>query len=58
MDKEGMDIDVELKDGEKRIRIEFDHLLEDDDDAQNTLINMSVHAREVVISQAEKNREK
>ena len=53
-----MDIDVELKDGEKRIRIEFDHLLEDDDDAQNTLINMSVHAREVVISQAEKNRQK
>ena len=57
IDKEGMDIDVELKDGEKRVRIEFDHVLEDEEDAQNTLIDMSVHAREVVMSRAEKNRQ-
>ncbi len=51
LDKEGMDLDVELPDGEKRIRIAFDHLLEDDSDAQNTLIEMSTKAREIVMSQ-------
>jgi putative heme iron utilization protein len=51
IDKEGMDLDVELKNGEKRIRITFDHVLEDDDDAQSTLIDMSMKAREVIMSQ-------
>jgi putative heme iron utilization protein len=46
-----MDLDVELKNGEKRIRITFDHVLEDEDDAQSTLIDMSMKAREVIMSQ-------
>ena len=51
IDKEGMDLNVETPDGAQRIRILFDHLLADDDDAQYTLVEMSIKAREVIMSQ-------
>ncbi len=51
LDREGMDLDVELPDGERRIRIAFDHLLADESDAQETLIEMSNKARKIVMSQ-------
>jgi putative heme iron utilization protein len=57
IDKEGMDLNVEMPDGEKRIRIAFDHLLENADDAQNTLIEMSMQARETIMSRTEKRRQ-
>jgi putative heme iron utilization protein len=57
IDKEGMDLNVQMPDGEKRIRIPFDHLLQDDDDAQNTLIEMSMKAHEIIINRAEKERQ-
>jgi len=51
IDKEGMELQVEMPDGVQRIRIRFDHLLADDDDAQHTLVEMSIKAREVIMSQ-------
>lgn len=57
IDKEGMDLNVEMQDGGKQIRITFDHLLEDDDDAQSTLIEMSMQARELIMSRREKERQ-
>jgi len=57
IDKEGMDLSVEMPDGEMRIRIAFDHILEDDDDAQSTLIDMSMKAREIIMSRAEQKRQ-
>jgi putative heme iron utilization protein len=57
IDKEGMDLSVEMPDGEMRIRIAFDHVLEDDDDAQSTLIDMSMKAREIIMNRAEQKRQ-
>ncbi len=51
IDKEGMDLDVETPHGAQRIRIPFDHRLADDDDAQHTLVEMSIKAREIIMSQ-------
>lgn len=51
IDKDGMDLDVETPDGVQRIRIPFDHRLADDDDAQHTLVEMSIKAREIIMSQ-------
>ena len=56
IDKEGMDIDVEVPDGETRIRIAFDHVLADDSDAQETLIQMSQNAREIVMNRREQEK--
>lgn len=52
IDRAGMDLEVETPDGAQRIRILFDHLLADDDDAQNTLVEMSIKAREVIASRS------
>jgi putative heme iron utilization protein len=57
IDKEGMDLNVEMPDGERQIRIAFDHVLEDDDDAQSTLIEMSMKAREMIMSRTEQKRQ-
>jgi putative heme iron utilization protein len=46
LDKEGMDLDVTLPEGSKRIRIVFDHRLHDEADAQRTLVAMAVQARD------------
>ena len=48
LDKEGMDLAVTVPDGTQRIRIPFDHRLEDEADAQRTLVAMSRHAQAVI----------
>ncbi len=48
LDKEGMDLAVTLPDGTQRIRIPFDHRLDDEADAQRTLVAMSRHAQAVI----------
>ena len=48
LDKEGMDLEVTLPDGIQRLRIPFDHRLEDEADAQRTLVAMSRHAQAVI----------
>jgi putative heme iron utilization protein len=48
LDKDGMNLDVTLPDGTQRIRIPFDHRLEDEADAQRTLVAMSRHAQAVI----------
>jgi putative heme iron utilization protein len=57
IDKEGMDLKVEMPGGEQQVRIAFDHVLEDDDDAQSTLIDMSMKAREIIMNRAEQKRQ-
>src|SRR4030095_10436170 len=48
LDKEGMDLEVTLPDGLQRVRIPFDHRLEDEADAQRTLVAMSRHAQAII----------
>jgi putative heme iron utilization protein len=48
LDKDGMDLEVTVPDGTQRIRIPFDHHLEDEADAQRTLVAMSWHAQAVI----------
>jgi putative heme iron utilization protein len=48
LDRTGMDLDVTLPGGAQRIRIPFDHQLQDEGDAQQTLVEMSFHARDVL----------
>lgn len=57
IDKEGMDLHVEMPDGAQRIRIAFDHRLEDDDDAQRTLVEMSMKAREIIVTRSQNKRQ-
>ena len=55
LDKEGMELDVTDPEGARHIRIPFDHRLEDEGDAQQTLVEMSFNAREILAQQASKN---
>ena len=48
LDKEGIDLEVTAPDGTQRIRILFDHRLQDEVDAQRTLVAMSRHAQAVI----------
>jgi heme iron utilization protein len=48
LDKEGMDLEVTAPDGTQHIRIPFDHRLEDEADAQRTLVAMARHAQAVI----------
>jgi putative heme iron utilization protein len=57
LDREGMELSVEMPDGERQIRIAFDHVLKDDDDAQSTLVEMSMKAREIIMQRAEQQRQ-
>ena len=54
LDKEGMELDVIVPDGSRRIRIPFEHCLQDEGDAQQTLVEMSFNARDVLAQQARK----
>ena len=54
LDREGMELDVTVPDGTQRIRIPFDHRLQDEGDAQQTLVEMSFNARDVLAQQARK----
>ena len=51
LDKEGRELDVTLSDGTRRIRIPFEHRLQDEGDAQQTLVEMSFNARDVLAQQ-------
>src|SRR5262249_7058512 len=53
LDKEGMELDVAVPDGTRRIRIPFDHRLQDEGDAQQTLVEMSFAARDIMAQQAQ-----
>ena len=55
LDKEGMELEVTDPEGARRIRIPFDHSLQDEGDAQQTLVEMSFKAREILAQQASKN---
>ena len=55
LDKAGMELEVTLSEGVRRIRIPFDHHLQDEGDAQQTLVEMSFNAREILAQQASKN---
>jgi putative heme iron utilization protein len=57
LDREGMELSVEMPDGERQIRIAFDHILQDDDDAQSTLVELSMKAREIIMQRAEQQRQ-
>ena len=48
LNKEGMDLEVTVPDGIQRLRIAFDYRLEDEADAQRTLVAMSRHAQAVI----------
>ena len=48
LDRDGMDLEVTIPDGTQRLRIPFDHRLEDEADAQRTLVAMSWHAQAVI----------
>jgi putative heme iron utilization protein len=48
LDKDGMDLEVTVPEGTQHIRIPFDHRLEDEADAQRTLVAMSRHAQAVI----------
>jgi len=48
LDKDGMDLEVTVPDGTQRVRLPFDHRLEDEADAQRTLVAMSRHAQAVI----------
>ena len=51
LDKEGMELDVTVPDGTRHIRIPFEHRLQDEGDAQQTLVEMSFNARDVLAQQ-------
>jgi putative heme iron utilization protein len=52
LDKEGMELDVTVPEGIRHIRIPFAHRLQDEGDAQQTLVEMSFNARDVLAQQA------
>ena len=54
LDKAGMELDVTAPDRTQRIRIPFAHRLQDEGDAQQTLVEMSFNARDVLAQQARK----
>ena len=53
LDKEGMDLEVTVPEGVQRLRITFDHRLQDEADAQRTLVAMSRHAQAVITQTAQ-----
>src|SRR5215469_7226204 len=55
LNKEGMELEVTVPEGVRRIRIPFDHNLQDEGDAQQTLVEMSFNARDILAQQANKN---
>ena len=53
LDRVGMELDVTLPGGAQHIRIPFDHQLQDEGDAQQTLVDMSFNARDVLKRRAQ-----
>jgi putative heme iron utilization protein len=52
LDKMGMELEVTVPEGARRIRIPFDHSLQDEGDAQQTLVEMSFNARDILAQRA------
>lgn len=52
LDRSGMELDVTLPSGTQHIRVPFDHALQDEGDAQQTLVEMSFQAREALKQRA------
>jgi putative heme iron utilization protein len=52
LDKAGMDLEVTVPAGVTRLRIPFDHHLEDATDAERTLVAMAFKARDVLAQAA------
>ena len=48
LDKAGMDLEVTVPEGSQRLRISFDHRLQDEAEAQRTLVAMSRYAQTVI----------
>lgn len=52
LDKDGMDLEVTLPEGSQRIRIPFEHRVQDEGEAQQTLVEMSFKARDILAQKA------
>jgi putative heme iron utilization protein len=55
LDRTGLELEVTVPDGTHRLRIPFDHHLQDEGDAQQTLVELSFKARDILAQQASKN---
>ena len=55
LDKEGMELEVTVPDGVQRLRIPFAQRLHDEAEAQQTLVEMSFKARDILAQQVHKN---
>jgi putative heme iron utilization protein len=55
LDKEGMELDVTVPAGTQRVRIPFAQRVQDEGEAQQTLVEMSFNARDVLAQQARQN---
>jgi putative heme iron utilization protein len=56
LDKDGMELEVTLPEGLQRLRIPFDHRLQDEGEAQQTLVEMSFKARDILAQRAPNRR--
>ena len=52
LDKAGMELEVISASGLHRLRLTFEHRLQDEKDAERTLVAMSRHAQAVIAEQA------
>lgn len=51
LDREGMELNVTLPEGIQHVRILFDHPLQDEKDAERTLVHMSRQAQAILATQ-------
>jgi putative heme iron utilization protein len=57
LDKTGMELEVTAPGGSHRLRLAFDHRLQDEKDAERTLIAMARHAQAVLAGYAPRHHE-
>jgi putative heme iron utilization protein len=55
LDKAGMELEVTSASGVQRLRLTFDHRLQDEKDAERTLVAMSRHAQAIIAEKAPSN---
>jgi putative heme iron utilization protein len=55
LDKAGMELEAVLPSGTRHVRIPFDHHLQDEGDAQQTLVEMSFKARDILAQRGRTN---
>jgi len=56
LDRDGMELEVTVPDGNQHIRIPFARRVQDEGEAQQTLVEMSFNARDVLAQQTRTNR--